>query len=420
MRTQSSTRIIIGDYRLCNVSSVGSVYTSTNNQELYAVELSTEGDVELEGTPRDNQQMRLRLTGSTLYSLNEGRYSYLDQVAENYIVQICNTDDVGGKDYRYGFNGQEKDNEIKGEGNSLDYKYRMADTRLGRFFSTDPIASQYPELTPFQMSSLNPIWMIELEGLEGFKSTSQWTSAAGIPNSSSSNYTQQVPDMQTQQEQEKKRLDNIVKKIGNNAKFNTTDGALHAWQIGNWRAFGTVVPGITLLADGAENKPITTTSVLLEGFKVLPYTRAVGGSALKFFAFNFGREYTKNAVANHSLFYNVDFIDVGVNTGFSYIPGGVGFREGFKVGAKLLITSAYDGKPSRGLQVVGYGKNDKHPGSFILDLTFGATKEFIKYDANNFLPKDVLTNRILGISSPFELTIDQMKFYSKQLIPEKK
>ena len=41
-------------------------------------------------------------------------------------------------DYRYGFQGQEKDDEIKGEGNSVNYKYRMHDPRIGRFFAVDP------------------------------------------------------------------------------------------------------------------------------------------------------------------------------------------------------------------------------------------------------------------------------------------
>ena len=69
--------------------------------------------------------------------------------------------------YRYGFQGQEKDDEIKGEGNSLNYTYRMHDPRIGRFFATDPLESKYAYLTPFQFASNNPIGMIELEGLEG-------------------------------------------------------------------------------------------------------------------------------------------------------------------------------------------------------------------------------------------------------------
>ncbi|EJF51793.1 hypothetical protein SapgrDRAFT_0030 [Saprospira grandis DSM 2844] len=38
-------------------------------------------------------------------------------------------------------------------------------------FAVDPIAAQYPELTPYQVASLSPIYMRELEGLEGILST---------------------------------------------------------------------------------------------------------------------------------------------------------------------------------------------------------------------------------------------------------
>ncbi|WP_343748904.1 RHS repeat-associated core domain-containing protein, partial [Fluviicola sp.] len=74
---------------------------------------------------------------------------------------------IKGNEYRYSFQGQEHDDEIKGEGNSLNYEYRMHDPRLGRFFAIDPLNIQYPNLTPYQFSSNSPIYMIELEGLEG-------------------------------------------------------------------------------------------------------------------------------------------------------------------------------------------------------------------------------------------------------------
>jgi RHS repeat-associated protein len=70
--------------------------------------------------------------------------------------------------YRYGFQGQEKDDELKGEGNSLNYTFRMHDPRIGRFFATDPLTKEYPELTPYQFSSNSPIDMVELEGMEGW------------------------------------------------------------------------------------------------------------------------------------------------------------------------------------------------------------------------------------------------------------
>lgn len=52
--------------------------------------------------------------------------------------------------YRYGFQGQEKDDEIKGEGNSYDFGARMYDPRVGRCLSYDPKTtareSPYPSM----------------------------------------------------------------------------------------------------------------------------------------------------------------------------------------------------------------------------------------------------------------------------------
>ena len=72
----------------------------------------------------------------------------------------------GGGDYRYSFQGQEADNEIKGKGNSVNYKYRMHDARLGRFFAVDPLASKYPHNSVYAFSENRVIDGIELEGLE--------------------------------------------------------------------------------------------------------------------------------------------------------------------------------------------------------------------------------------------------------------
>jgi len=68
--------------------------------------------------------------------------------------------------YRYGFNGKEKDDEVMGEGSYQDYGMRHYNPRLGRFFNVDPIADEYPELTPYQFASNTPICAIDLDGLE--------------------------------------------------------------------------------------------------------------------------------------------------------------------------------------------------------------------------------------------------------------
>ncbi len=75
--------------------------------------------------------------------------------------------------YRYGFNGKEKDDEVKGAGDSYDYGMRMQDTRIGRFLSIDPLFKKYPELTPYQFVSNRPIDGIDLDGKEW-----QWATGA--------------------------------------------------------------------------------------------------------------------------------------------------------------------------------------------------------------------------------------------------
>ena len=68
--------------------------------------------------------------------------------------------------YRYGFQGQEKDDEVKGEGNSINFTFRMYDPRAGRFFAVDPLTRKYPHYTPYSFSGNKVIAFLELEGLE--------------------------------------------------------------------------------------------------------------------------------------------------------------------------------------------------------------------------------------------------------------
>jgi RHS repeat-associated protein len=68
--------------------------------------------------------------------------------------------------YRYGFQSQEQDNELKGEGNSLNYTFRMYDPRIGRFLSLDPLSPQYPHNSPYAFAENRVIDGTELEGLE--------------------------------------------------------------------------------------------------------------------------------------------------------------------------------------------------------------------------------------------------------------
>lgn len=74
---------------------------------------------------------------------------------------------IGGAGlYRYGFNGKENDNEVKGAGNQQDYGMRIYDPRLVRFLSVDPLTRSYPMLTPYQFASNSPIAGIDIDGEE--------------------------------------------------------------------------------------------------------------------------------------------------------------------------------------------------------------------------------------------------------------
>jgi RHS repeat-associated protein len=66
----------------------------------------------------------------------------------------------------YSFNGMEKDNDVKGDGNYVNYTFRMHDPRIGRFLSIDPLADQFSYYAPYQFCSNSPILAVELEGLE--------------------------------------------------------------------------------------------------------------------------------------------------------------------------------------------------------------------------------------------------------------
>jgi RHS repeat-associated protein len=66
--------------------------------------------------------------------------------------------------YRFGFNGMEKDDEVKGVGNSLNFGARIYDTRLGRWLSVDPDQAKYTSWSPYCAFNNSPILMVDPSG----------------------------------------------------------------------------------------------------------------------------------------------------------------------------------------------------------------------------------------------------------------
>jgi hypothetical protein len=74
-----------------------------------------------------------------------------------------------GEKHRYGFQNQEKDDEVyNSEGTYINYKYRGVDTRIGRFFAEDPLYKDFPWNSPYAFSENRVIASVELEGLEAW------------------------------------------------------------------------------------------------------------------------------------------------------------------------------------------------------------------------------------------------------------
>lgn len=67
-----------------------------------------------------------------------------------------------GEGYRYGFNGQEQDDEISGDGNTNSALYWEYDTRLCRRWNKDPITIS--SLSPYTCLSDNPIAFVDING----------------------------------------------------------------------------------------------------------------------------------------------------------------------------------------------------------------------------------------------------------------
>ena len=69
-----------------------------------------------------------------------------------------------GGGYRYGYQGSEKDNELKGAGNSYTTYFRQLDPRIGRWLTVDPKTSQIPWQSVYTSMDNNPVSLVDPMG----------------------------------------------------------------------------------------------------------------------------------------------------------------------------------------------------------------------------------------------------------------
>jgi RHS repeat-associated protein len=92
-----------------------------------------------------------------------GAFRFDDFILNGYVQQL-GVAATAGKKYRYGFNDKEKSDEIYGEGNAYDFGSRIQDSRLGRWFSLDPLQKKYPGESNYAFVSGNPILYKDADG----------------------------------------------------------------------------------------------------------------------------------------------------------------------------------------------------------------------------------------------------------------
>ncbi|WKZ78878.1 MAG: RHS repeat-associated core domain-containing protein [Candidatus Kapaibacterium sp.] len=71
-----------------------------------------------------------------------------------------------GDVHRYGFNGKENDNEVKGEGVQQDYGFRIYDARVARFLSVDPLSEEFSWNSTYSFAENDVIRAVDIDGRE--------------------------------------------------------------------------------------------------------------------------------------------------------------------------------------------------------------------------------------------------------------
>ena len=97
--------------------------------------------------------------------------------------------------YQYGFNGQEKDDEVSGAGNTMTAEYWEYDARLGRRYNIDPVTK--PWQSSYSTFSGNPISNVDINGDDDGKSDLLARSSDVPPTLSSELGGQRAVKMQT-------------------------------------------------------------------------------------------------------------------------------------------------------------------------------------------------------------------------------
>lgn len=175
-----------------------------------------------------------------------------------------------GDGYRYGFGGMEKDDEVKGSGNSYTAEFWQYDSRIGKRWNIDPVVKFHE--SPYAAFANNPIWFKDPNGADTTLDASSRVIVKDMLNPESANYNE-----------------TFAKDFQKLVTDNTTLYSFKQWDKPNKQIAGKTVYGV---ASGAPKNEAGQNVINIE------YTLATAGHQLEAFfeEFDHGIQYLNQRI----------------------------------------------------------------------------------------------------------------------------
>jgi len=168
-----------------------------------------------------NQPFTAPSTGTYTFTIkrtggNGGCTFFIDDVLithqNSVITTLCDS-----YNYKYGFNGMESDDEVKGSKNSYTSEWRQYDPRLGRWLSPDPAMRKYAGWSPYAFAFNNPIKVTDPNGDDPNKRQTRKL------NRKINRFGKKVDKLVSSGTKREDAIDLVAKKLGNRNLYQTNE-----------------------------------------------------------------------------------------------------------------------------------------------------------------------------------------------------
>jgi RHS repeat-associated protein len=149
--------------------------------------------------------------------------------------------------YMFGFNGQEKQDEVTGTGNTYDLGARFYEGRLGRMFSNDPREAEYPWQSTYAYFKNSPIRQLDFNGAG--EQDWKWDDAGNLVAELDDNVATLATFLNTTTE----NASEIVKRNNSNTGATNSTNVIPAQKINQNEIYYDVIPeGVPIVNNTAE------------------------------------------------------------------------------------------------------------------------------------------------------------------------